>query len=402
MNDLERQLLKLLSNSIWNKPLVDLCAQIRNDDYAYICALAEVHSVLPFVLHDVAFLNCIPRALADVLRKKLIATIVNNERLMALQDSLIRWLNIANIPCLILKGCSLSIYYPQPEVRPLGDIDVLVWPRDIESATRILHEHGFRKLEADHPFHVHFHGAGGIIELHYAVSAFPNTRGGREAACVMQECLNHTQVSVLDGHEFPVLIDEYQALSLLLHMERHMVESGIGLRQLCDWAVFMNHVKVDYFTGVILPLLERCGLAQFAKVLTKTCVRFLDLDSEHVSWCMDVDDALVDAMMEEILRAGNFGRAADEDDASSLLMGGDSSGNPSLILIQRLNASARRDFPITEKAPILLPLFWVYIPIRYWIRSLLGLRPQKSIKKTMSTAQKRRQLYSDLHLFEIQ
>lgn len=398
MNQLERQLLKLLSNSIWNKQLTESCFEIDKNDYLQICTLAETQSVLPFVLYDIAFCDIHGKTL----RNKLIATVIRNEQLMSLQDALMQWFSEAELPCVILKGSSLSICYPKPEVRQLGDIDVLVWPQDMEKASDILRAHGYKELEADHPFHLHFRGVGGIIELHHAVSTFPNTSGGCEAKRVMQECLNHTQVSVLDGHEFPVLMDEYQALSLLLHMERHMVESGIGLRQLCDWAVFVNHVKTDYFTGVVLPLLERCGMAQFAKVLTKTCVRFLDLDAEHVSWCMDVEDSLADAMMEEILRTGNFGRAADENESSSFLVDGDSSKTAIHVLLQRLNASARRDFPITKKAPVLLPVFWIYLPIRYWIRSLMGLRPRKSIRKTVSTAQKRKQLYDDLHLFEIQ
>lgn len=394
-------LVKLVSAGLRGRTVEGIT--IPFDAWNHIYDLARSQAVLPLAFAGIASIRTqIPADLFAKWRGAVLRSVVRNEKIMLAQDILLQWMNEEELPCVILKGSSLSICYPKPEVRQLGDIDVLVWPQDMEKASDILRAHGYKELEADHPFHLHFRGVGGIIELHHAVSTFPNTSGGREAKRVMQECLNHTQVSVLDGHEFPVLMDEYQALSLLLHMERHMVESGIGLRQLCDWAVFVNHVKTDYFTGVVLPLLERCGMAQFAKVLTKTCVRFLDLDAEYVPWCMDVEDSIADAMMEEILRAGNFGRAVGDDDASRLFVEGDSTKTPVRNLLKTLNVSARRDFPITKKAPVLLPVFWIYLPIRYWIRSLMGLRPRKSIRKTVSTAQKRKQLYDDLHLFEIQ
>ncbi len=47
-------------------------------------------------------------------------------------------------PCLLLKGAALaSVHYQDPGVRPMADLDILVRPRDVEAATRLLAEQGY-------------------------------------------------------------------------------------------------------------------------------------------------------------------------------------------------------------------------------------------------------------------
>ena len=48
------------------------------------------------------------------------------------------------LPCLLLKGAALaSAHYQNPGLRPMADLDILVRPRDVEPATRLLAEHGY-------------------------------------------------------------------------------------------------------------------------------------------------------------------------------------------------------------------------------------------------------------------
>jgi hypothetical protein len=50
----------------------------------------------------------------------------------------------AGIPSLLLKGAALaSAHYPDPGLRPMADLDLLVRPRDVEPACRLMAEHGY-------------------------------------------------------------------------------------------------------------------------------------------------------------------------------------------------------------------------------------------------------------------
>ena len=57
----------------------------------------------------------------------------------------------------------------------------------------------------------------------------------------------------------------------------------------------------------LLPKLSRFGLLHFARVITRICVENLALPPEDAPWCMTANEGLCRALLEDILRTGNFG-----------------------------------------------------------------------------------------------
>ena len=56
----------------------------------------------------------------------------------------------ASISYLPFKGELIREYYPNPELRTMGDIDVLIQTQDRESADAIMHRLGYRKFVDNH------------------------------------------------------------------------------------------------------------------------------------------------------------------------------------------------------------------------------------------------------------
>ena len=135
------------------------------------------------------------------------------------------------------------------------------------------------------------------------VSVFPESEKGRFTKQTMADALHHIQTAEIDSVRFPMLSGAYQIIGLLAHMEQHLATSGIGLRQVCDWAV-TAHALRNCFDGETLALLERCGLLRFARIMTRLCERYLGLPP--CPWTADASDALVDAMLSDVLEGGNF------------------------------------------------------------------------------------------------
>ena len=108
----------------------------------------------------------------------------------------------------------------------------------------------------------------------------------------------------------------------------------------------------------------------------------------------------VQAMIEEILRAGSIHNKNNTEESSSFFV--DESGTKSSmrVFISKINSLARRKFPITKQLPFLLPIFWLYIPMRYWLRSLVGKRRRKSLLRTIAVTKRRKRLYRALKLFK--
>jgi hypothetical protein len=93
---------------------------------------------------------------------------------------------------------------------------------------------------------------------------------------------------------------------LLLHTCHHLTVEGIGLRHLCDWAVFVNHLTNDTFRALFEVKLKAIGLWRFAQLLSQLSTYYLGMPEQE--WAMqDVDEALLYAMIRDIFKGGNFG-----------------------------------------------------------------------------------------------
>lgn len=398
MTKSQKQLLALLSFAMWG---TNINENIAPSEWPEVFEQSKAQAVLPMTLFGATnFQKQIPSDLYAKWRNAVLSSAMRNEKLMRAQDKLLSLMANTGIPCIILKGSSLSVNYPKSEMRPLGDIDMLIRPEDVEKARSLLRENGFNDPETNHPFHIDFYGNGIVLELHYAVSTFPDTITGKKTEKIMAQCFESSQLHLLNDYKFPGLSNVHQAINLLLHMERHIVEGGIGLRQLCDWALFVASIPEIEFSKQIIPILESCGLFRFAQALTKTCIDYLNLNPQIAKWAANVSCSTCNTLINEILRTGNFGRGTASDDMSFIFVEQNKQRNLFFTAVSRLNKLARQHFPITHKYPFLLPVFWVYIPMRYWVRSILNLRPKKSIVKSLSTAKTRNQLYRDLKIFE--
>ena len=394
-----KELLILLQTSLW---------KLEHEKYAAIdwealSKIAKEQGVVSFVYDGVRQAGIsIPHEIGRHWKNHITASMFQNERLLGAQDAVIRSFEQAHISVAVLKGSSIARYYPQPELRALGDIDILVKKNDVCAARELLLKDGYKECKYEHGFHIGFSKNGVTLELHEQVTAFPDTPGGQEAQKIADGFLDNLDVGSVCGYEFPVLSRSNQAMSLLLHMVRHMFEGGIGLRQLCDWMVFVA-TEGSFFEDEICPVLRRCGMLDFAAVATKTCVEYLGLDPDCCLWCNDVDEQTCALFIDAVFHGGNLG-SANSETMGSLFTDEKSMGDstsPVISFIRKINRVIYKSFPFVERVKFMLPIFWIYLPIRYLFRSIVGLRPKKSLKKTIGTAKKQRELFDELHLFEL-
>lgn len=344
-----------------------------------------------------------PKELKQKWNQQTLMGVMKNQRLLAAQDQLLQKLREAEIPAAILKGSSVARCYPQPDLRVLGDIDVLVPRETLETAKVIVEQLGYRFHEADHEFHLGYSRPDAYVEVHYNVTTLPECRGAEATKAQIASFLQESVAAEQQGHPFTMLSSTHQALMLLLHMVRHMLESGIGLRQLCDWMMYLAHENPENFQADTVPVLEACGLLRYAKVSTAACIAYLGLPETCGTWCRDVSvkDAL--AFMENLFLGGNMGRA-DSEQIGRLLAKDSMLGEKKSFLkmsLASLSAYIQSQYPITQKHRWLVPFFWIFLPIRYWIRSLLGLRKKKSVTQAVKNAQKQRRFLEMLEIFQV-
>jgi len=376
----------------------------ENIDWMTLDSITTSQGVISFAFDGASAMKVdLPPEINDKWKIKTLRGVVKNERLLRAQDEIFGWFTQMAIPAVVLKGSSVSRYYPDPNLRALGDIDILVQKTDLEKVRTLLEQNGYVLHESDHAFHLGFSRKGVYVEIHYAVTSFPDSAGGRVTEQYTSHFLDDICQGVVEDHAFPVLNESNQALALLLHMIRHMFDEGIGLRQLSDWAMYVANADPACFENTTIPMLKDCGLLQYAKVATKCCISYLGLPDFQLRWCQDVDEEASWLFLTAVFNGGNMG-SANQDGFTGLVVDQKGMGEKHSSmngLLTNLTKLAYEHFPFTKKCKVLLPFFWIFLPIRYWVRSLFGFRPQKSVIKFAKTAKQHRDFYEVLDLFEV-
>ena len=231
-------------------------------------------------------------------------------RMLYEQDKLLKCFDAVNIPCVILKGCSAAMYYPKPYLRSMGDIDILV-PRNkfIESmelleSNAYIYDHGKEQDEFNTDIReVAYIKNGILIELHQRFSS-----SGVELDDYIDDAIYRRNFSELNGYKFPVLPNPENGLVLLGHINQHLKNYELGLRQIIDWEMFINSfANTVEWNSIFIPLLEKTGLLSLAVYVSRLCIKYLGLSIE-VNFGVEIDDKLTDELLEAVLNDGNFGR----------------------------------------------------------------------------------------------
>lgn len=360
------------------------------------------HEVLPLAWHVIKttpfYSRSVPCGIQARMRSLVMSGILRNEYLMDAQEQLIRLFRENGIHCAVLKGSSVAAAYPRPELRTLGDIDLLLAPEALDAACDLLLREGYTRAEGEHGFHVALHKQGVPVELHFAVSELPESEQAEQINLLMEGAVENVSWRSMEDRVFPALTPARQAISLLLHMERHWIDGGIGLRQLLDWHTFIES-NGERARREINAALWQCGLMRLAMTFTSACVSYLGLDSRRVSCYLDIPKQLSDGMMADILDSGNFGKRLAEARTSRIFYRLDQEGDAEPLLqgaLRYMNRRIRESYPICAKLSLILPFFWLYLPLRYWARSIRGLRERQSVREVVRIGAARKKLYQEL------
>ena len=185
-----------------------------------------------------------------------------------------------------------------------------------------------------------------------------------------------------------------------------MLAEGIGLRHLCDWAVFVNHFREEAFPELFREKLQAIGLWRLARLLSLCAVCCLGLPRQ--SWMVEdaADPELALALMEDILSGGNFGRKDRQRVYEGMFIsnrGKDGVRNRRISQgVQALTRITYMKYPMVEKYPVLLPFGWVAAFGGYLVRTRERNKKGYDIH-TLSAFRKsasRISLYQQLGLFE--
>ena len=285
-----------------------------------------------------------------------------------------------SVPYVILKGTSAAKYYPHPDYRSMGDIDIMTRREDYNQALEDLLSDGYiitSSLERE----TRLEKNSIIVELHKFFASLNEIEQAQYLDELIIENINTT-------HILPDLVN---GLTLLEHVSQHL-ERGIGLRQIVDWLMFVNRCLPDEKWMDFFELARKIGLDQFAIILTRMCEIYLGLPERN--WCSSADDDICHELMDYILLSGNFGnkREYDKDAIQTVLY---YTTGP-LATIKMLQERGLENWKTAQKYIILRPLAWSYQICRYIVRGLKQKKSFTSLKQEYMAAKRKNNLFSKM------
>ena len=309
----------------------------------------------------------------------------NNYRLLWEQQQLEAVL--AGVQFTVLKGAAASIYYPEPLRRTLGDIDILVKREDYERAKTILVSNGYQPGAEDER-HIHYYKNRLVIELHRRFATLQTIEQER----LLDNWLSESPIEVkqIGRFTFPMLPEEQNGLVLLTHINQHL-EEGLGLRQILDWIMYVNHSLSDQEWPSFKEKADQLGLTTIAKVVAKLGQMYLGLNSQ-LTWCSDAADKAVYKLLEYAFECGNFGHKNPNNNTVVMVM---SHGRGIVGFFRNLQRQGLENWTELKKQPYLKPVAWVYQLCRY-IRLGLEKTRFRDLLQNWRSSRKRNQLMDEL------
>ena len=302
----------------------------------------------------------------------------------------------------ILKGCAAASWYPKPECRMLGDVDFLIDSAQQRNVEAALEAAEYKRWDTkEHVCHVVFRKPGQNLEMHFEIAGIPHGVQGERVRAYMKDALNEIdEASVLQAHVC-VPKPKYHGLVLLLHMQHHMLGEGLGLRHLMDFGVFIDRTEKDEFWNTdLIPVLKEIGLFKYAKVMAKTSSMYFGTACPE--WASDAEEDLCDAVMNDILAGGNFGRKnADRARAGMMISEHGKEGTKHgkiYNLYHTLHESTPNYHPEIRNHKVL----WFFADcgraLKYLGYMMIGKR--SSLAKMSNYSDERRSVYNRLNVFE--
>lgn len=282
-------------------------------DWDAVLDLAKEHGVSQLLFaHLEKIENHVPHSALERLRKENSRNVFHSLTNSAELIGVLQELSQENIPAMPFKGVVLGAsVYSAPAIRPAGDLDVLIFYRDLVRATAILVKRGYELKTSSNPdgspalsdyYEYHFERAsdGMVIELRWRLE-LTQPRFRRDLG--MDWVWPGRRTVILAGAEVPDMDPAIALLVLCMHGSKHVWTRLIWISDVAqqiaafpdlDWKLVTREAKrVGLWRALALGVLLAQRIAD-APVPQDTLHRF-EADATARKLARHIDEHLFDA-----------------------------------------------------------------------------------------------------------
>ena len=333
---MENYLFELLRGELWGTKLS--FSQLSHTEFEELMEMAGEQTVTGLV-GDCLIKNNIKLEREDALGlyAKMKAIEKANARVNENLVSFVNFMERKGVDYIIVKGQVAGSFYPNPNARMSGDVDLYFVGDNYEKIKRLVEQRLGKQLsKLSDGKHVEFEVNSVIFELHDKLSRLATRKHQAYWDQMIDNAiLEGTETVIINGKEIKTLSATYNAMYIFVHLFYHMTASGVGLRQLCDWAMIIaksafqdssskfqvknvnDNVNANLNPNKKSSLnredlggsLKELGYLKAYKAMGAFLVEYLGLPEEQFPFVLtEKDRKWVETIKKNILKRGNFGR----------------------------------------------------------------------------------------------
>jgi len=296
----------LLRSGLWDKSIDDLdCFPIQDSEWEAVYKLALAQTVEGLVYDGV---NKLPKAYLPP-RKLLLGWVVRVsklENLNAMMNSCITeqvsLFDRLKVSVVLLKGQGLATYYKLPNHRVCGDID---WFFDSKKESKLVESVLIRnRVNITHQTDDSIYYKWKMCEVEHHTKLFDVFSPiASYKLKKLKKAFFKDKIKVNDFYSLPPNLN---ILQINLHILKHLLAFGIGLRQFCDSAILYASMEGKYDKNWLYKTYKDIGVINWVHDLHHLLVNYLGLPFSSLPFGIRSNSSSK-KMIEDVLMAGNFG-----------------------------------------------------------------------------------------------
>ena len=215
-------------------------------------------------------------------------------------SDLARLYDSSGIRMMILKGYGLSLDWPVPNHRSVGDLDIYNFGKWQEADDLAAKRCGI-KIDVSHEHHTVFRLDGVTVENHYD---FINTKAHRDARRIekrLKQLAENCNEIKVNGKKVYLPSANFNAIFLMRHMAQHFAGDHLLLRQVLDWGFFVRAHSHEVDWTSTIEFLKEIGLYDFFNVINAICVSNIGF-SENVFPPIERQKQMEERILNDIFR----------------------------------------------------------------------------------------------------
>jgi hypothetical protein len=213
-----------------------------------------------------------------------------------------------NINTYLIKGQGVAACYPKPNLRINGDIDwYFPCKYQFDMAYKLIQSKGI-SIRKQAKYSKYYSWKESVIEHHRRLLDIDNPFCNsyiKKMICNEEKnaiYLNLNNISIKTPS--PILTH----VLVNAHILKHLLTSGIGIRQLCDSARVCYAFRDNITTETLQSIYRKTGIFHFVQIVNTLLISYIGMSEEYLPFPLEPKRHEAEKMIADIMTSGNFGQ----------------------------------------------------------------------------------------------